>query len=62
MPGPKPIGIELKFGLIIGLIVVSTAVIGIFAKWAEFYTLFAPDGVLLNWGFVFFILKKTATI
>jgi GGDEF domain-containing protein len=52
---PKPIAVELKFGLIIGLIIIATAVIGTFAKWKEFYDLFVPNGILLNWRFVFLI-------
>ncbi len=56
MARPKPIRIELKFGLIIGLIIILTAIIGIFAEWKEFYNLFAPEGILLNWRFVFIIL------
>lgn len=51
----KPVSIEVKFGLIIGLIIIATAVIGTFAKWKEFYDLFVPDGIILNWRFVFFI-------
>ena len=56
MATPKPIGIELKFGLIIGLIILVTAITGTIAKWQEFYDLFAPNGNLLNWRFVFIIL------
>jgi GGDEF domain-containing protein len=55
MDRPKPIAIELKFGLIIGLIILSTAFFGILVKWNEFYDFFAPNGILLNWRFVFFI-------
>ncbi|MDI3320965.1 GGDEF domain-containing protein [Pinibacter soli] len=57
MANPKPIGIELKFGLIIGLVIIATAVVGTFAKWKEFYDLFVPNGTLLNWRFVFLILS-----
>ena len=56
MARPKPIAIELKFGLIIGLVIIATAIVGTVAKWKEFYELFVPNGVLLNWRFVFLIL------
>jgi len=56
MAKPKPIEIEPKFGLIIGLIIIATAVIGTIAKWKEFYDLFVPNGILLNWRFVFLLL------
>ena len=56
MPKAKPIGIELKFGLIIGLVILVTAIVGTITKWQEFYNLFAPGGVLLNWRFVFIIM------
>jgi GGDEF domain-containing protein len=56
MARPKPIAIELKFGLIIGFILLATPIIGTFSKWKEFYDLFAPNGVLLNWRFVFLII------
>lgn len=55
MERPKPIAIELKLGLIIGLIILATAFIGMIVKWKEFYDFFAPNGVLLSWRFVFFI-------
>ncbi len=60
MTRPKPITLELKFGLIIGLIIIVTAVIGTLSKWNEFYELFAPNGNLLNWRFVFFVLVISA--
>jgi diguanylate cyclase (GGDEF)-like protein len=56
MTRPKPISIELKFGLIVGLIILATAIIGTLSKWKDFYDLFAPKGILLNWRFVFIIL------
>jgi diguanylate cyclase (GGDEF)-like protein len=56
MANPKPISIELKFGLIIGLVIIVTALIGTIAKWKEFSDLFVPDGRFLNWRFVFLIL------
>lgn len=62
MKRPKPIGVELKFGLIIGLIIILTAIIGTFSKWKEFYDLFAPNGVLLNWRFVFLIVLVSVLI
>lgn len=62
MTRPKPISIEFKFGLIIGLIIIVTAIIGTFAKWKEFYDLFTPDGILLNWRFVFIIVVLVALI
>lgn len=62
MKRPKPIGVELKFGLIIGLIIILTAIIGTFSKWKEFYDLFAPNGVLLNWRFVFLIVVISVLI
>ncbi len=62
MATPKPIAVELKFGLIVGLIIIVTAIIGTFAKWKEFYDLFVPDGVLLNWRFVFLILAISVLI
>jgi GGDEF domain-containing protein len=62
MARPKPIGIELKFGLIVGLVIIVTAIIGTIAKWKEFYDLFAPNGILLNWRFVFVILVLTVLI
>jgi GGDEF domain-containing protein len=62
MTRPKPIGIELKSGLIIGLVILATAIIGMIAKWKEFYDLFVPDGVLLNWRFVFALLVLTVLI
>lgn len=56
MAKPKPLEIEPKFGLLIGLILIATAVIGTIVKWKEFYELFVPNGVLLNWRFVFLLL------
>src|ERR1044072_3407734 len=56
MARPKPIGIELKFGLLTGLIILATAIVGTISKWKEFYELFTPNGVLLNWRFVFIVV------
>jgi GGDEF domain-containing protein len=53
---PKPIIIELKFGLIIGCIILISGVIGTITKWKEFYKLIAPTGNLLNWRFVIILL------
>jgi GGDEF domain-containing protein len=55
----KPIAIELKFGLLIGLIILATTLIGTISKWQEFYDVFAPNGVLLNWRFVFLLIFLT---
>lgn len=52
----KPIAIDLKFGLIIGLVILATAIVGMFSKWKDFYELFIPNGVFLNWRFVFLLL------
>lgn len=52
----KPVAVELKFGLIIGIVVVATAAIGTVTKWKEFYELFVPGGILLNWRFVFLVV------
>lgn len=58
----KPISIELKFGLIIGLIIVITAVLAVFSEWNDFYKLFAPTGVLLNWRFVSLLIFISAFV
>lgn len=58
----KPIAVELKFGLIIGLIILVTAIIGVLSKWNDFYKLFTPGGVLLNWRFVLFLVVLAALI
>jgi GGDEF domain-containing protein len=42
--------------LIVGFILIATAVIGTFSKWEEFYEIFAPNGLLLNWRFVFLLI------
>ena len=56
MTNPKPVEIELKFGLIIGLIIIATAIIGTIVKWKDFYALFIPNGTFLNWRFVFLLI------
>jgi GGDEF domain-containing protein len=52
----KPIAIELKSGLIIGAIILLTAIVGTISKWNDFYKFFAPEGILLNWRFVIILL------
>jgi GGDEF domain-containing protein len=58
----KPIAVEPKFGIVIGVVVLATTLIGTFSKWKEFYSLFAPNGVLLNWRFVFLLIFLASLI
>jgi GGDEF domain-containing protein len=62
MPRPKPIGVEPKYGLIVGIVIIVTAIIGTITKWKEFYDLFAPGGDFLNWRFVFIILVTAVMV
>ena len=32
----KPVSVDLKFGLILGLVIIVTAVVGFVSKWKEF--------------------------
>ncbi len=56
MANPKPLAIELKFGLVIGFIIITTTLVGTFSKWEDFYDLFVPNGIFLNWRFVFLLI------
>lgn len=62
MARPKPVAIELKSGIIIGFVILATTIIGTFSQWKEFYDLFAPNGVLLNWRFVFLLIFLSVLI
>ncbi len=55
MPNSKPIDTEAQFG-VIGFLILATAAIGAIIEWKGFYDFFVPDGILLNWRFVFLIL------
>lgn len=55
MPNSKPIDTEAQFG-VIGFLILATAVIGAIIQWKGFYDFFVPDGILLNWRFVFLII------
>ena len=56
MPKAKPIDIDSKFGLLIGFVLLATAIIGVIIEWRGFYDFFVPNGILLNWRFVLLIM------
>lgn len=58
----KPIPIDRKYGIVIGVIVIVTAIFEAFHKWKEFYGMVAPNGVFLNWSFMIFLICLTAIL
>lgn len=55
----KPISLDLKYGLILGLVTISTVIFGTISQWKDFYELFVPNGQLLNWRLCAFLLVFT---
>lgn len=61
MKNVKPVDVNVKFGAI-GFLIFTTAVIAAIIKWKEFYDFFVPNGILLNWRFVFLLILIPALI
>ncbi|GHB64807.1 diguanylate cyclase domain-containing protein [Persicitalea jodogahamensis] len=52
----KPIRLELKYGLVIGLALLLITVFTLISKWEDVSSFFIPSGELLNWRFVFLLI------
>jgi len=60
MSKPKPVEIDPKYGLVFGIVILLTAVIGTISKWKEFYDLFIPNGNFSSWRFFLLVLIITS--
>lgn len=60
MPQIKPVRLEFKYGLIIGLVLLVIAILTSITKWNDASTFFVPNGQFLNWRFVLLLVIITA--
>jgi GGDEF domain-containing protein len=58
----KPIALEAKYGIFIGIAILLTAIFAFISKWNDLIKFFVPNGVLLNWRFVIFLILFVALV